>query len=112
VRVQEVRWDGGGTEPAREYTLFCGIEDESPELGGGIFIHKRITSAVKRVEFVSDRMQYVILGGRCVYKWSINPIIQSKNPCDSHKPQYVTIYCAYKNYSGEETIFMKIISYV
>jgi hypothetical protein len=24
VGVQEVRWDGGGTEPAVEYTFFCG----------------------------------------------------------------------------------------
>jgi hypothetical protein len=26
-------------------------------------VHKRITSAVKRVEFVSDRMSYIILRG-------------------------------------------------
>jgi hypothetical protein len=29
-------------------------------------VHKRIISAVKRVEFVSDRMSYIILGGCCV----------------------------------------------
>jgi exonuclease III len=23
VAVQEVRWEGGGTEPAGEYTIFC-----------------------------------------------------------------------------------------
>jgi hypothetical protein len=34
------------------------------ELGAGFFIHKRIRSAVKRVEFVSDRMPYIILRGR------------------------------------------------
>jgi hypothetical protein len=27
-------------------------------------VHKNIISAVKRVEFVSDRMSYIILGGR------------------------------------------------
>jgi hypothetical protein len=27
-------------------------------------VHKRIISAVKRVEFVSDRMSYIILSGR------------------------------------------------
>jgi hypothetical protein len=27
-------------------------------------VHKRITSAVKRVEFVSDRISYIILRGR------------------------------------------------
>jgi hypothetical protein len=28
------------------------------------FVHKRIVSAVKRVEFASDRMSYIILRGR------------------------------------------------
>jgi hypothetical protein len=28
------------------------------------FVHKRIISAVKRVEFVSDRMLYIIVRGR------------------------------------------------
>jgi hypothetical protein len=32
-------------------------------LGTAFFIHKRIVSAVKRVEFVSDRMPYIILRG-------------------------------------------------
>jgi hypothetical protein len=36
------------------------------ELGTGFFVHKRITSAVKTVEFVSDRMSHIILtGGWC-----------------------------------------------
>jgi hypothetical protein len=28
------------------------------------FVHKRIVSAVRRVEFVNDRMSYIILRGR------------------------------------------------
>jgi hypothetical protein len=31
----------------------------------GWFVHKRIISAVRRVEFVSDSMPYMILRGRC-----------------------------------------------
>jgi hypothetical protein len=57
---QEVRWDRGGTEPAGEYTFFYG-KGENHELGTGFFVHERIMSAVRRVEFVSDRMLYIIL---------------------------------------------------
>jgi hypothetical protein len=59
--VQEVRWEGSGTESAGEYTFFYG--NQNHELGTCFFVHKRIISAVKRVEFVSDRMSYIILRG-------------------------------------------------
>ena len=29
-----------------------------------IFVHQRIASAVKRVEFVSDRLSYIVVRGR------------------------------------------------
>jgi hypothetical protein len=50
VGVQEVRWEGGGTEPAGEYTFVYGKGNENHELGVGFFVHKRIISAVKQIE--------------------------------------------------------------
>jgi hypothetical protein len=58
--VQEIRWEGNGTTPA----LFYGKWNENHELCTGFFVHKRIISGIKRVEFISDRMSYVILRGR------------------------------------------------
>jgi hypothetical protein len=62
--MQEVRWEGGGTEPAREHTFFYGKGNEYHDLDTGSLVRKRIVSAVKRVEFVSDRMSCIIPSGR------------------------------------------------
>jgi hypothetical protein len=73
----QVRWEGGGTEPAGKYTFIYGKGNGNHELGTFIYgkgngnhelgigscVYKRIISAVKRVEFVSDRMSYIILRG-------------------------------------------------
>jgi exonuclease III len=64
VRVQKVRWGKGGTEGAEEYTLFYGQGNGDHQVGTGFFVYKRILSAVRRVEFISDRMSYIMLRGR------------------------------------------------
>jgi hypothetical protein len=38
VGVQEVRWEGGGTEPAGEYTFFHRKGIENHELSRGFFL--------------------------------------------------------------------------
>jgi exonuclease III len=42
VEVQEIRWDGGGTETAGEHTFFYGKVNENHELGTDFLIHKRM----------------------------------------------------------------------
>jgi len=66
VGVQEVRWDKGG--PVIEkviYILFSPLKgNENRQLGKGFFVYHRTVPAVKRVEFISDRMSYIVLIGR------------------------------------------------
>jgi hypothetical protein len=43
-------------ENMREYAFFYGKGKENNELVIGFVVHERIVSAVKMVEFISDRM--------------------------------------------------------
>jgi hypothetical protein len=77
--VQEVRWEGGGTKHAREYTFFYTKGNENCEF---FFVHNRIISAVKRVEFVNDRMSCIILRGRWCYIFVLNAHATTEDKTD------------------------------
>jgi hypothetical protein len=78
VTVQEVRWENMGTERAEDYTFFYGQGNGDHQLGTRFFVHKRIVSAVRSVEFINDRMSYIILRGR----WCNIIVLNVHAPCE------------------------------
>jgi hypothetical protein len=51
-------------------------------------VHKRIISAVKRVEFVSDRMSYIILRGRWCHIIVLNVHAPTEDKTDEVKDSF------------------------
>jgi exonuclease III len=102
VGVQEVRWESGRTEPAGEYTFFFGRAYENHELGTGSYVHKRIISAVKRIEFASDRMSYIILRGRWCHIIVLNIHAPTDDKTDDVKDSF---------YEEKENVFDKFLKY-
>jgi hypothetical protein len=76
--------------------------NENLELGTGVFVHKRIVSAVKRVEFVSDRMSYIILRGRWCYIIVLNVHAPTEDKTDDVKDSF---------YEELERVFDKFPNY-
>ena len=76
---------------SRGLYFFYGNVNEKHQLGTGFFGHYRKISAVKRVEFVSNRMMsYIVLRGR----WCIIVVLNVLAP--SEEKRYITKGSFYK----------------
>jgi hypothetical protein len=61
VGVQEVRWDRQGTlRGGGGFSFSSGKGNENHQSGTVFFVHRTIVSALKRVQFVSDRVSYSV----------------------------------------------------
>jgi hypothetical protein len=88
VGIQEVRWDKGGTVSAEDYNFFYRIGNQNHQLGTGFFVHHIIVSAVKRVQFFSDKVLYIVLRGCWCNAIVLNVHAPSEEESDDSKDSF------------------------
>ena len=54
----------------------------------GFFVHRRLVSAVKRIEFVSDRLSYIVLRGRWLHIILVNMHAPSEEKSEELKDSF------------------------
>jgi hypothetical protein len=91
VGVQEVRWDKERTVRAGDYTFFYGKGNENHQFRTGFFVHQGIVPAVKKVEFVSDRMSRIVLRGRWCNIILLNAHTPTEEKNDNSKDSFYEV---------------------
>jgi hypothetical protein len=77
-----------GTVRAGDYNFLYGKGNEYHQLGIGFFVHHRILSAVKKVDFVSDRVLYIVLRSRWCNIIVLNVHERSEKKSDDSKDSF------------------------
>jgi hypothetical protein len=81
VGVQKVMWDKGGTARAGDYNYSYIKGDRNQLLGTEFLVHHRFISAVKRVEYISDRVSYIIL----ICRWCNIMVLNMHSPSEEKR---------------------------
>jgi hypothetical protein len=70
------------------------------------FVHKRIVSAVRRVEYISDRTSYIILRG-CWFNFVINVYASCEDKSDDVKDRfYEELECVFDQFPMYDVIIL------
>ena len=86
--VQEVGWEKEGTVTTGDYNFFLWKIKRKLSIWNRIFCTPQNTTAVKRVEFVCDRISYVVLRGFWCNIIVLNMHVPSEEKSDDSKDSF------------------------